>query len=549
MKKAMLCGLCAILGLASTIGARQAQGPRSPSLHRAPADPWQWVEETKLVASGREPGDWFGKAAALDGDTALIGAPGEDDAGISAGRAYVFARAGTAWGPQQELLGSDTVLGDSFGAGVALDGDTALVGAPWKRNGGTLGAGAVYVFVRSGTIWTQQARLRASDGDAAAFGDSVALDGDTALVGAAGENPGTNVGSAYVFIRTGTTWSEQARLLASDGQSYDLFGISVALEGDTALIGTVAGSAPGAPDAGAAYVFTRTGSIWAERTKLVANDASDWDGFGASVALSGTTALLGAGGDDPAGILSGSSYVFVGAGSSWSQQAKLVAADAEPFDGFHQVVGLEGDTAVIGVAENDQSNPGPGSAYVFVRTGTTWTEQAKLNAADGEVYDAFGWSVSVSSDSILVGAGIDDTGAGSAYVFRWTALAAATFRNDAGGTNPTGYLAGPPVMGADWIATVDNTGTTSFVAGVMGFVQPLELFLPHAGGYLLVDPTDPAGELLGLPPAYGYGAVEFRVPIPMDASLCGFGLATQGAGLGGADGVKLHNAYDLFVGM
>jgi len=132
--------------------------------------------------------------------------------------------------------------------------------------------------------------------------------------------------------------------------------------------------------------------------------------------------------------------------------------------------------------------------------------------------------------------------------FHYPPAATAFFRNDASATNPTGYAANAPVLGQVWVATVDNTTTGNFVAGVLGYSQPAELYLPRADDYLLIDPRSPGGELLGLSPAYGYGVVTFFVPIPDDVSLTGFTASTQGIGFGGGGGTSFHNAYDLFVG-
>src|SRR5690606_6669767 len=181
----------------------------------------------KLVAGDAQADDWFGWSVALDGDTALVGAPREDDGGSNAGAAYVFVRGGGVWSQQAKLVAGDAQLGDQLGWSVAFDGDTALVGANGEDGAGT-DAGAAYVFVRSGASWEQQAKLMAVDAETNdQFGLSVALDGDTALVGAYGES--AFAGAAYVFVRSGGGWSEQCKLVAGDAQSGDQFGWSVAL--------------------------------------------------------------------------------------------------------------------------------------------------------------------------------------------------------------------------------------------------------------------------------------------------------------------------------
>ena len=248
------------------------------------------------------------------------------------------------------------------------------------------GPGEAYVFVRSGTTWILQQKLVASDpsvGDS--FGASVALSGDTVLVGAyLNDVPaGGNEGSAYVFVRSGTTWSEQQKLMTNEQEESAQFGKSVAVSGDIAVIGAHLSS-----PSGAAYVFVRSGTTWVERQKLVPSGVG-FGAFGDSVAISGNTVLVGALYDDPGG----SAYVFLDDGVSWSEQQQLIASDTQENDGFGSAVVLSGDTALVGApAEDNAGGANAGSAYVFVRTGTTWSEQVKLTASNAEAGDSFGTS-------------------------------------------------------------------------------------------------------------------------------------------------------------
>jgi len=332
----------------------------------------------------------------------------------NAGAAYVFVRSGGVWSPQAKLVAGDPQAGDGFGWSVALDGDTAVVGAHGENGY----AGAAYVFVRSGGIWSQQAKLVAGDAEAYdQFGLSVALDGDTALVGANGKS--SYAGAAYVFVRSGGSWSQQARLVAGDAAADDWFGHSVALDGDTVLVG-----APyedeGSKDAGAAYVFVRNGGSWNQQAKLMALDAKPYDWFGYSVALDGDTVLVGAPYEATGGSAAGAAYVFVRGGGIWGQQDKLTAADAAAGDQFGGSVALDGDTAVVGAPYEDEGGSVAGAAYVFVRGNGVWGQQAKLTAGDAEAGDGFGWSVALDGDTALVGAPYEDDGgsnAGAAYVF------------------------------------------------------------------------------------------------------------------------------------
>jgi len=372
-----------------------------------------WIEMQKLLASDGEANDEFGLSVSISGDTALIGAFKDSDNGQYSGSAYVFIRTSTNWTLQQKLLASDGEAHDYFGNYVSLSGDTALIGAV----GVDSQQGAAYVFIRTGTTWTQQAKLLASDGGAYdQFGCSVSVSGDTALIGAYGHD--SNKGSAYAFIRTGTTWAQQAELLAPDGATNDQFGFDVALSGDTTLIGAHWDDDNGKYDSGSAYVFTRTGATWSQQQKLLASDAEAGDEFGGSVSLSCDTALIGAPKNDMATV-PGSAYVFTRTGTTWTQQAKLVASDGIAPDFFGCAVSLDGDIALVGAFWGDGIVTDSGSAYVFTRSGTAWTQQAKLFASDGEGYDRFGSSVSLSGDTVLIGAFEDDNAKGSAYVFTY----------------------------------------------------------------------------------------------------------------------------------
>jgi hypothetical protein len=198
-----------------------------------------FTQQQKLVANDGAASDYFSESGvALDGDTLVVGARNYDDNGSNSGSVYVFVRSGTTWTQQQKLVANDGASSDWFGNSVALDGDTLVVGAYGDDDNGSI-SGSVYVFVRSGTTWSQQQKLVANDGVASGkFGDSVALNGDTLVVGASGDDDkGDMSGSAYIYVRSGTTWSQQQKLVASDGVAGDSFGVFVALDGDTAVVG------------------------------------------------------------------------------------------------------------------------------------------------------------------------------------------------------------------------------------------------------------------------------------------------------------------------
>ena len=381
------------------------------------------IEVTTLVADDVSANDFFGFSVALDGNTVVIGAQGDDDNGDGSGAAYVFTRPEAGWIQQAKLTAEDGAAGDQFGGSVALSGDMALIGARRDDDNGDE-SGAAYVFTRSGNSWSQHAKLTAADGAAGAeFGYSVALSGDTAVIGAARDDDnGDDSGSAYVFTCSGTEWSQQTKLTATDGAEGDVFGISVAFSGDTAVIGADLDDDKG-ENSGSVYVFTRSETGWRQQAKLTATDGEAVDIFGVRVAISGDTALIAArrDDDDVNGVDSGSAYVFVRSGTSWSQQAKLTAGDAEAGDMFGYNVALSADTAVITAAMADDKGANSGVAYVFTRSGSDWIQQAKLTAPDGAADDVFGWSVALSGKTTIIGAPTSifalPGGAGSAYVF------------------------------------------------------------------------------------------------------------------------------------
>ena len=416
--------LVALLLMAAPVGSAAAGAP--PARPGGDQLALMAVQQAALADPDAAAGDSFGYAVAVDGDTALVGAEAKTVAGrVNAGAVFVYTRTGTTWSQQTELTAADGAATDYFGGSVALAGDTAVVGAYGKSVGGHADAGVAYIYTRAGTVWSQKAEL--SDPDAAAgdyFGISVALAGDTALVGAYGAafDGHAGAGAAYVYTRTGTAWSQQAELTADDAAVNDYFGYSVALSGDTALVGAAYKTVSGQSSAGAAYVFTRTGTTWPQQAKLSDPDAATNDQFGSSLALSGGTALVGAEGKAVDGQTgAGAAYICASTGANWSQQAELSDPDAAESDAFGSSVALAGDKAVVGARWKTVGGyPGAGAAYIYTRTGATWPQQAELSDPDAATNDRFGWSVALSGDTALVGAAYKtvggQSGAGAAYV-------------------------------------------------------------------------------------------------------------------------------------
>ncbi|MFB3133484.1 MAG: FG-GAP repeat protein, partial [Rhodothermales bacterium] len=376
-----------------------------------------WAQVSKLTADDATIGDEFGNVVAFDGDYLIVGALLDDPAGDQSGSAYLFVLIDGVWTEQAKLIPDDAEIRDRFATSVALSGAYAVVGARSDDDGGD-DAGAAYVFVRQGQTWTQQAKLIASDaGEGDSFGRAVALDGDYLLVSAPGnDEQGERTGAVYVFKRDGETWTQQAKLTASDAGVLDGFGSAVALEGALAAIGASGDDFP----TGSVYLFERDGETWIERDNVSSGDGTFDDFFGDTVALSGDYILVGVRRDDDDGESSGSAYVFMRDGDTWEQQDKLTASDAAAGDEFGTSVALSGDRAVVGAPGNDDDGEDSGAAYVFERDGETWTEQSKLTATDARADAEFGNAVALSGGSALIAAFMDDDRAGragAAYVY------------------------------------------------------------------------------------------------------------------------------------
>lgn len=389
-----------------------------------------WIQQGELTATDGAAGDYFGQSIAVSGNTIVVGAPQHMVGSNSTqGAAYVFLQTGGTWSLQAELTASDGAAFDQFGSSVAVDGNTIVVGARGRTVGSNNSQGAVYVFAQSGGTWSQQAELTAADSAAYNyFGNSVALSGSTIVIGAPGHGTGSNTsqGAAYVFTQSGTNWSQQAELTASDAVAYDELGYSVAVSGSTALLGAPCHPAVGGCGPGAAYVFVESGGTWSQQAELAASDGVPQDEFGSSVALDVSTVVVGAhlhtvGSNQN---YQGAAYVFVQSGGTWSQQAELSPSDSVSYDTFGFSVAVKGSTALFSAYCHpavSQNTCGPGAAYVFMQSGGTWSQQTELTASDGAENDFFGWSVALDGSTAVGGAPHHTVGSnqfqGAAYVF------------------------------------------------------------------------------------------------------------------------------------
>jgi hypothetical protein len=392
--------------------------------------------EAKLVPADTTLTDALGSAVAMSGDTALLGAPWDGDLGKRSGSAYVFERDGQSgdWLPATKLTASNGSSEDLFGTAVAIDGDTMVVGAPGDSARGRQ-AGSAYVFEREPDgDWVEVRRLNAGDaasGDA--FGTSVAISGDTIVVGAPRVDRSTSdAGAAYVFARdlgAPGRWGQAARLVSSDGGSNELFGWSAAVDGDRAAIG-----APGDSGSGRAFVFARgaTGG-WSQVRRIAVPGTQPLDDFGWSVAMEHGVLIVGARRGTQDGIRSGWAGVFeqnLGGADKWRQVSQLVASDAAAWDLFGSSIALAGNLLLVGAPANGDAGARSGSVYLFQRSGSdagAFSEIRKLTASDARAQDHLGSSVALAGGVALVGAPgppagtigvpIGGWGAGGAYLF------------------------------------------------------------------------------------------------------------------------------------
>jgi FG-GAP repeat len=332
---------------------------------------------------------------ALGKDVAVIGIPDDVTNGLHAGAGYVFIREKGVWTESAKLLASDGDAEDYLSyRGMAVNGDTIVLGAPFDEND-RASSGSAYVFVRSDNGWTEQARLLPQDDDRVDYfaWKGVSVDGDTVLIGGQAYYFRPTV---YVFTRSGEAWTQTDILTLEDHHNhFDGFTGVIAQSGDTAVLGASSGGM------GAAYVLRRSGDAWTREAKLVAGDTDRGDEFGGVIAVDGETVLIGARGHNGG---KGAAYVFVRSSGRWIQQAELLADEDDPGRIFGAAVALSGDLALV-------SAPDAHRVYVFARWNGVWTRQTKF-APEGESLINFPSSTSLKGRTALIGV------PGAAYVFR-----------------------------------------------------------------------------------------------------------------------------------
>ena len=462
----------------------------------------EYQQNAYIKASNTGAGDSFGYSVAISGDTLVVGANKEDstatgvnnnqssNARISSGAAYVFIRNEGIWSQQAYLKASNTGNGDEFGFSVDISGDTIVVGAAFEdssatginndeNNDSALQSGAAYVFTRNAGVWSQQAYLKPSNTDYTDwFGYSVAISGDTIVVGVVGEDSDTigvdnginemafNSGAAYVFTRDSGEWSQQAYLKASNTDDVDWFGYAVDIFDNTIVVGafyedsnstTVNGDDTNnlASNSGAVYVYTRTVDTWSQQAYLKPTNTGEDDRFGCSVSIYDDTLVVGAqfessnatgvnnDGTNDMAFQSGAAYVFVRNAETWSQQAYLKASNTGTGDLFGYSVSIDNQKVVVGARYEDSNSAGvdgdggndlindSGAAYVYRAIEGVWNQLAYLKSFNPDTNDFFGFSVAVSDNDVIIGAESESSNAtgvnnadnnlspysGSVYVF------------------------------------------------------------------------------------------------------------------------------------
>jgi hypothetical protein len=373
-----------------------------------------WVEQrTVPVEAG--PGAQFGSAASLDGSLALFGADGEDS---FHGAAYLYANGDGGWTELQRITPDDAAASE-FGFRVLLRGDVAVVTADSSSPGGNAAQGSAYVFAPDeGTgTWSQTQILLADNGGVFDnFGSALALDGDTLVIGAHGATVGANAaqGGAYVFSNLGGTWTETVELVADDGAAFDNFGNSAALVGQTLFVGANNAQVGDNFGQGAVYAYAFDGSQWTETQKILADDGGGGDNFGISLAFDGTTLLVGS----PGSAGTGAVYAFANDGVKWVQQQRIVGDDLASGDNFGSAIAIDAGRALIGAdVQTVDGLTSRGAAYLFDFVDGTWIQNRKFVSSDGTTDDFFGLAVALEGDTALVSTLHPNGNQGAAYFY------------------------------------------------------------------------------------------------------------------------------------
>lgn len=376
-------------------------------------------EEAKLIASDPGSYDHFGYSVAMNatGDYVIIGARYDDISVTNQGSAYIFTRSGTTWTQQAKLRDiSGASDSDYFGYSVAMNGtgDYVAIGS-LGVDSPNINQGAVFIFIRSGTAWTQQAKLQGNEGISQDnFGYSVAItpDATRVIIGAPQVGaPSLMKGKIYIFVRSGTTWTQEYTTTPVLATNDARLGWSVAINSDGmyAIGGAPYDDPSSSTDAGVAYIYTRSGSTWSEQTRLIASNKATNNHFGNSVSINSTGDRVIVGAMDTPGIYTnqGAAYIYLRSGTTWTQEAILSSPTVSGADRFGSsvVINDNGNIVVIGSYLFDAVKVDRGCIFIFTRSGTTWTFQSRIMASDGDDYDYFSSSLGINASGTYIAIG------------------------------------------------------------------------------------------------------------------------------------------------
>ncbi len=498
-----------------------------------------WTENDKLVSGNRQVNGEFssqGEGVGISGDYAVVGAPRESYGGFSgAGRAYVYKKdANCNWVLNQTINPPVPTTGDYFGFAVSMDNGFMVISSRNEDEDASEtttvnNAGSAYIYRNIGGVWTLMQKIVASDREVGgAFGHDLDLSGRRIIVGAWGDDQGSgapyviNSGAAYIFEFNGTTWNQVQKLVASDRQAHDWFGVSVAIYGNNAIVGAHsedhdAGGGSMLTNSGSAYMFERSGGTWSEIQKVTSSDRGTYEYFGMQVDMHGSYAIVGCKSDyqDENGLNSmtaaGSAFVFKKSSGTWVIDQKLDASDRTAGDRFGHSVALGKEFAVVGAYIESHDELGgnymgaAGSAYIFRLSSSGWSQMQKVVPNDRASQDRFGSSAAIWDDKVIIGALYEDEddaaiptntllSAGSAYMFEINTPAstptvtASSASVCSGGTVTlsasgslgdaanwqwySGSCGGTPIGTGSSITVSQTSTTTYYVNGVGGCVSP-----------------------------------------------------------------------------
>jgi hypothetical protein len=396
--------------------------------------------EQKLNAPDGAASDELGGTVAINGNTLISGARLNNDLAAGCGTAYIFRQSGTAWNFEQKLVAGDADANDHFGSSVDIYGNWAIVGA---NNDDEVGAeaGAAYIFYYNGTAWIEVQKLMASDGAAGdEFGFAVSIYDTVAVVGAyRAEYPTFNEGAAYVFHYNGSSWYQAQKITAQFPTEDDFFGYSVDVHKNRIAIGVYQDDDNGI-NSGSAYIFSYSAS-WNVEQKLIASNGSTGDAFGFDVSLNDSLCLIGAYGKTNVFTGAGSAYIFRRTGTAWTQAQQINSPDPGQDDWFGYSIALSGSTLIISSFHDDELGQESGAFFVFRYNGSSWIFEFKEKADDGAMADLFGISCDLDGMNAVAGSpGNDDNGSGSGSVYSFSLCSYAPLQEICMATvNPPSY--------------------------------------------------------------------------------------------------------------